>query len=110
MYAIRSYYVFMTITNSNFDDDALKAQIKAGVELRDKLKKICEEKNPKGLMKLFKRKKECSCEEDKFSKLLDPASDFADEKKLFGELADKSGVITSYSIHYTKLYEVMPFP
>ena len=101
--------LFMTITNSNFDDDALKAQIKAGVELRDKLKKICEEKNPKGLMKLFKRKKECTCEDDKFNKLLDPASDFADEKKLFGELADKAGVMRTANEDERSLKEMIVY-
>ena len=49
--------LFMMITNSNFDDDILHKQIIEGVKLRDKLKGICEDKNPKGLMKLFKRKK-----------------------------------------------------
>ena len=101
--------LFMTITNSNFNDDALNKQILEGVELRDKLRKQCEAKNPSGLMKLFKRKKECSCEADKFNKLLDPASDFKNKDKLFGELADKAGVMRTVNEDERSLKEMIVY-
>ena len=44
---------------------------------------------------------------EKFTKLLDPASDFADEKKLFGEIADKAGVMRTENEDLRSLKEMM---
>ncbi|WP_321328595.1 hydroxylamine reductase [uncultured Ilyobacter sp.] len=99
--------LFMTVTNSNFDDDVLYEQILKAVNLRDELKEICEKKNPSGIMKIFKRKTEGCCPSEKFNHLLDPISDYEDKDRIFGVLADKSGVMRTENEDERSLKEMI---
>lgn len=101
--------LFMTITNSNFNDDILHEQIIKGIKLRDELKEICEKKNPSGIMKIFKKKSGGCCPDNKFDTLLDPLSDFENKDKVFGKLAEKSGVMRTSNEDERSLKEMITY-
>ncbi len=87
--------LFMTITNSNFDDETLYEQVRTAVEIRDELKEACDEK---GLVP-----------DKKYDHLMAPAKDFKDKNEVLGALAEKAGVMRNSNEDIRSLKEMITY-
>ncbi len=85
--------LFITITNANFDDDALYKKVLEGVALRESLANLCKEK---GII-----------HDSKHDHLLTPAKTFEDKEHVLGAIAEKVGVMRNSNEDIRSLKEMI---